>query len=157
MLLNICTVQLETTSLCRFLSVSIFKITQYVCTNITVSDLYSGAHPVGSCYTLQNCIGQHASNRINIRNVDDVITYFDNNQVLARHWLVEYDAKAILSYITTIVHFFPKHIIRLYQIFARKFHRKHIKDSFPTAAPRTIMIRRRYIHPVKESKENQIK
>lgn len=33
------------------------------------------------------------------------MTYFEKNQVLAWNWRVRYDAKAILSYITTVVHF----------------------------------------------------
>lgn len=84
-----------------------------MCTSRTVCDMYCSAHPAGSYSTLQNWIQQHSSNKIYVRNVDDVITYFDNNQVLARNWRVRYDAKAILSYITTVVHFLPKPITNL--------------------------------------------
>lgn len=84
-----------------------------MCTSRTVCDMYCSAHPAGSYSTLQNWIQQHSSNKIYVRNVDDVITYFDNNQVLARNWRVRYDAKAILSYITNVVHFFPKPITNL--------------------------------------------
>lgn len=35
--------------------------------------------------------------------------YFDNNQVLARNWREHFDANAILSAVTTIIHVFPFH------------------------------------------------
>lgn len=81
-------------------SFSLNLLTYYMCTSRTVCDMYCSAHPAGSHSTLQNWIQQHSSNKIYVRNVD-VITYFYNNQVLARNWRVRYDAKAILSYITT--------------------------------------------------------
>lgn len=81
-------------------SFSLNLLTYYMCTSRTVCDMYCSAHPAGSYSTLQNWIQQHSSNKIYVRNVD-VITYFDNNQVLARNGRVRYDAKAILNYITT--------------------------------------------------------
>lgn len=92
-------------------SFSLNLLTYYMCTSRTVCDMYCSAHPAGSHSTLQNWIQQHSSNKIYVRNVDDVITYLDNNQVLARNGRVRYDAKAILSYITTACGtFFPKPI-----------------------------------------------
>lgn len=69
--------------------------------------MYSSAHPARSYTSVLKWIEEHAANPITIPFQHDVITYFDNNQVLARNWRVRYDAKAILSYVTTVVHFFP--------------------------------------------------
>lgn len=55
--------------------------------------------PAESYSTLQNWIHEHSSNKIYARN--------------ARHWRVRYNAEAILSYITTVVHFFPRPITNL--------------------------------------------
>lgn len=37
----------------------------------------------------------------------DVITFFDNNQVMARNWPVRFVSKAALSVVTNIFHIFP--------------------------------------------------
>lgn len=88
-------------------SFSINLLTYYMSNSKTVCNMYSSAHPAGSYTSVLKWIEEHAANPITIPFQHDVITYFDNNQVLARNWRVRYDAKAILSYVTTVVHFFP--------------------------------------------------
>ncbi|XP_061171013.1 uncharacterized protein LOC133201813 [Saccostrea echinata] len=88
-------------------SFSLNLLTYYMSNSKTVCNMYSSAHPAGSYTSVLKWIEEHATTPITIPFQHDVITYFDNNQVLARNWRVRYDAKAILSYVTTVVHFFP--------------------------------------------------
>jgi hypothetical protein len=71
----------------------------YLYNRRTVVDLYSCAHPAGRCTTLLNRIGQREANPVRVAADKDVISYCDNNQVLASNWT--------LRYITRVVHFFP--------------------------------------------------
>jgi hypothetical protein len=34
----------------------------------------------------------------------DLITYFDNNQVMARNWKIRFDSKAMFNVITSVMH-----------------------------------------------------
>ncbi|XP_062577048.1 uncharacterized protein LOC134238946 [Saccostrea cucullata] len=86
-------------------SFSLNLLSYYVSSSKTVCNLYSSAHPSGSYSSVLNWIEQHSQSSIDVPFHNDIITYFDNNQVLARNWRVRYDAKAILSTITTVVHF----------------------------------------------------
>lgn len=62
-----------------------------------------------SCGPILNWISENSKHSVHVPPNNDVITYFDNNQVLARNWRVHFDAKAILSAIITIIHAFPFH------------------------------------------------
>ncbi|XP_062568018.1 uncharacterized protein LOC134230270 [Saccostrea cucullata] len=73
----------------------------------SVCTLNSVAGPAASYRTLLSWIEDQACDPVAVDEKADTITYFDNNQILARSWRVNYDNKAILSAITTIVHFFP--------------------------------------------------
>ncbi|XP_062620908.1 uncharacterized protein LOC134282522 [Saccostrea cucullata] len=88
-------------------SFSLNLLTYYMSNSKTVCNMYSSAHPAGSYSSVLKWIEDHATTPISVPFQHDLISYFDNNQVLARNWRVRYDAKAILSYVTTVVHFFP--------------------------------------------------
>lgn len=62
-----------------------------------------------SCGPILNWISENSKHSVHVPPNNDVITYFDNNQVLARNWRVHFDAKAILSAIITTIHAFPFH------------------------------------------------
>lgn len=104
LLLKICT--LISSNIILPFSFCLNLLTYYMSNSKTVCNMYSSAHPAGS-YTSVLKLIEHAANPITIPFQHDVITYLDNNQVLARNWKVRYDTKAILSYVTTVVHFFP--------------------------------------------------
>ncbi|XP_062577384.1 uncharacterized protein LOC134239238 [Saccostrea cucullata] len=87
-------------------SFSVNLLIYYISNSKTVCNHYSAAHPAGSYSSLINWIEEHSTLPIIIPSKHDIITFFDNNQVLARNWRVRYDAKAILSVITTIIHIF---------------------------------------------------
>jgi hypothetical protein len=76
-------------------------------TNKNVCALNSACGPAGSYGTIVNWISYNSKECVHVPDKNDVLTFFDNNQVLARIWRVHYDAKAILSAITTVVHIFP--------------------------------------------------
>ena len=44
------------------------------------------------------------SEKVMCPKYNDVISYFDNNQILAHNWRVRYNAKAMLSIITSVIH-----------------------------------------------------
>ncbi|XP_069103763.1 uncharacterized protein [Argopecten irradians] len=63
--------------------------------------------PSGSYSSLLNWIKSYSTIPVACPHTSDIVTYFDNNQVLSRNWRVRYDAKAKLSVITNIIHILP--------------------------------------------------
>jgi len=72
-----------------------------------VCDINAAASPSGCYYTVLNWIKEASAQPIVIPPEGDVITCFDNNQVMARNWRVRFDSKAALSVVTNILHIFP--------------------------------------------------
>ena len=76
----------------------------FVCGSKTVVNFLSSVLP-GGCYTsIRNWFSSITTNKIVCPKNKDLVTFFDNNQVLARNWRVRYDSKAKLSVITSVIH-----------------------------------------------------
>ena len=83
----------------------IFNIVSYfICGSKLTSSTLSAFTPSGSYTTLKNWLQGQMSNLCSLPSLNDIITYFDNNQVLSRNWRVRYDAKVRLSVITSVIH-----------------------------------------------------
>ena len=67
------------------------------------SSATSGGYTTLQCWITSRT--QTPSSRPSQEN--DLVTFFDNNQVLARNWRVVYDYKSKASAITTIIHIRP--------------------------------------------------
>ena len=83
----------------------IFNIVSYfICGSKITSSVLSAFTPSGSYYTLKNWLHGQMLNLCSLPSAADIVTYFDNNQVLSRNWRVRYDAKVRLSVITSVIH-----------------------------------------------------
>lgn len=75
--------------------------------------------PSGSYTTVQNWISEQSKDAIECPQNADVVTFFDNNQVLEKKWKVEVNYKGKASVVTTMVHIIPdiesniQHILEL--------------------------------------------
>lgn len=61
-------------------------LTYYKLNSKTICNMYSSDYHAGSYTYVLKRIEEHPANPITIPFQHDVITYFDNNQVLARNW-----------------------------------------------------------------------
>lgn len=82
-------------------------ITYFVTGSKLACDINASCSPAGSYTTVLNWIREASSSRIEVENETDVVTFFDNNQVMARNWRVNFDSKASVSVITNFLHLFP--------------------------------------------------
>ncbi|XP_052086773.1 uncharacterized protein LOC127724024, partial [Mytilus californianus] len=69
--------------------------------------LNSIGHPSGSYTTVNNWIKEYSKEALQCPNDVDVVTFFDNNQVLQRKWRVISDFKSESSVITNLIHVLP--------------------------------------------------
>jgi hypothetical protein len=83
-------------------------LTYFVSGSKTACTINSSTYPSGCYTTVLNWAKHQADVPIIVPGESDVITYFDNNQVLARNWRVRYDAKAMLGVVTSLIHIIPK-------------------------------------------------
>ena len=86
----------------------------FICGSKTLVSLLSSACPSVSFTSVLNWFKERTPTPLIYSEHSDVITYFDNNQVLARNWHVRYNAKALVSVITSVIHIVPN-IISHYQ------------------------------------------
>ena len=70
----------------------------------TIISYLSSISPAGCYTTVLNWFKHKTSEEVVYPKNNDVITYFDNNQIIARNWRVRYNAKAMLSIITSVIH-----------------------------------------------------
>ena len=77
-------------------------------TLLAESDISSSLSPYGSYTTTKSWINNQSNIPIVCPENIDVVSYFDNNQVLARNWRVKFDAKAQVSVTTTLLHISPQ-------------------------------------------------
>jgi len=82
----------------------------------TVSEFNNAVSPCGSYSTIMNWINERSSAKNVLPPENDVITFFDNNQVLARNWRVTFDYKSTASVITNVLHIFPNCATNLQRI-----------------------------------------
>ena len=79
-------------------------ILYFVSGSKTIISYLSSISPAG-CYTsVLKWFKDKTSKEVVCPADNDVNTFFDNNQVLARNWRVRYNAKAMLSVITSVIH-----------------------------------------------------
>ena len=75
----------------------------------TTACVLSALSPSGSYYTMKNWFKGQLSNICKLP-ANDIITFFDNNQVLSRNWRVRFDAKVKLSVITSVIHILTRNV-----------------------------------------------
>ena len=68
--------------------------------------------PTGCYTTVMNWFKEKTSTEVLCPSENDVITYVDNSQILARNWRVRFSAKALLSVITSVIHIHQKEVSR---------------------------------------------
>ncbi|XP_062613499.1 uncharacterized protein LOC134275243 [Saccostrea cucullata] len=106
---------LVTSNLILPLTFSKNLLSYYFSGSRSICTMNSIASPGGSYQSIVSWIAQQGGDPITISGVEDVLTFFDNNQILTRRWRVNYDNKTILSAITTVVHLFPHNLSYLQQ------------------------------------------
>ena len=79
-------------------------IMYFVCGSKVVVNFLSSLTPSGSYTSVRNWFKCTTTDEISCPKNTDIVTFFDNNQVLARNWRIRYDSKAMLSVITSVVH-----------------------------------------------------
>ncbi|XP_046346471.2 uncharacterized protein LOC124127059 [Haliotis rufescens] len=89
------------------LSFAMNLLLYYVTGSKVACNLSAKTSPSGSYQTILKWINEQAAVPVKCPTAGDIITFFDNNQVLARNWRVRYDAKAMVSVVTTLLHIFP--------------------------------------------------
>ena len=67
-------------------------------------------------WPLYNFKENYFSNKCLCPSGKDIISFFDNSQVLARNWRVRFNSKAMVSVITTLIHISPSVRTRLQYI-----------------------------------------
>ena len=82
----------------------IFNIVSYFICGGKLTSTLSAFTPSGSYSTVKYWLQGQMSYLFSIPLLNDIITYFDNNQVLSRNWRVRYDAKVRLSFIHSVIH-----------------------------------------------------
>ena len=82
-------------------------ITYFFSGSKTTACILSALSPSGSYYTMKNWFKGQLRNICKLPS-NDIITFFDNNQVLSRNWRVRFDAKVKLSVITSVLHIITK-------------------------------------------------
>ena len=68
-----------------------------------VVSLFNSCRPAGSYFSLKKWLAKIGAIPIHLHEIkdNDSITFFDNSQVLARNWRVNYNYKSKASVITT--------------------------------------------------------
>ncbi|XP_062603684.1 uncharacterized protein LOC134265484 [Saccostrea cucullata] len=79
----------------------------YITGSKSALTLSTKGSPSGSYTTVQNWIADQGKQKIQCPQHADVVTFFDNNQVLEKKWKVEVNYKSSSSVITTTVHIVP--------------------------------------------------
>ena len=69
--------------------------------------MISSVTPSGCYNTIINWLKEQSTIYIPPPSNIDIVTFFDNNQILARNWNVRYKSKALVSVITTTIHLIP--------------------------------------------------
>ena len=78
-------------------------IMYFVCGSKIVVNFLSSLSPA-DCYTsVRNLFRAITTDKIVCPSNTDLITFFNNNQVLSRNWRVRYNSKAMLSVITSVI------------------------------------------------------
>ena len=76
-------------------------------------DLNNSVSPSGSYTSIRKWMKDKSSDPVKPPKNGDLITFFDNNQVLCRNWRVTYNYKCKVSVITTVLHIVPSPETRL--------------------------------------------
>ncbi|KAJ8322266.1 LOW QUALITY PROTEIN: hypothetical protein KUTeg_000737 [Tegillarca granosa] len=82
-------------------------LTYYITGSKNACVLNSSGSPAGSYTTISKWINNQSIEPLSCPENPDVITFFDNNQVLERKWRVKYNFKSSTSVLTTVVHIIP--------------------------------------------------
>ena len=82
----------------------------------TVVNILSCLTPSGHYTILRKWFENYFSNKCLCPSGRDIISFFDNSQVLARNWRVRFNSKAMVSVITTLIHISPSVRTRLQYI-----------------------------------------
>ena len=77
-------------------------VAYFICGSRTLISFLSSVTPSGCYKTVLNWFKDKTSCKVQCEPNGDIITYFDNSQILARNWRVRYDAKALISIITSM-------------------------------------------------------
>jgi hypothetical protein len=73
----------------------------------SVIELRSKYSPSGSYTTIMIFFNKNKTVEKMPESDNDCLTFFDNNQIMARNWNVSYNWKPLVSVITTMVALFP--------------------------------------------------
>ncbi|XP_062608370.1 uncharacterized protein LOC134270197 [Saccostrea cucullata] len=103
----------------------------------------SAATPSGSYTSILNWLKANSQEKIKIPDNSDVISFFDNNQVIGRKWRVKNDFKAESSVITSVAHMQPRSDIQRNMELApskwQSFHVQAKKDSLEKLKAQEIL------------------
>ena len=89
------------------LAFAINLVGYYLSGSKIICSLNNSTSPAGSYPTLRSWINLQREAPLNAPQNGDIITFFDNNQILSRNWRVNYDHKCKVSVITTVIHIVP--------------------------------------------------
>ena len=89
------------------LSFSINLISYYISESKIICSLNNSTSPAGSYPTIRNWISKQNEQPLKSPESCDILTFFDNNQIISRNWRVNYDHKCKVSAITTLIHIVP--------------------------------------------------
>lgn len=68
-------------------------LSYYFSESKAICTMNSVAGPGGSYQSVLSWIAQQGADPVCISEIEDLITFFDNNQILTRRWRVNYDKK----------------------------------------------------------------
>ncbi|XP_062590242.1 uncharacterized protein LOC134251838 [Saccostrea cucullata] len=108
----------------------------------------SAASPSGSYTSILNWLKANSQEKIKIPDNSDVISFFDNNQVIGRKWRVKNDFKAESSVITSVAHMQPRSDIqRNIELAPSKWQSFHVqakKDSLEKLKAQEILFEKEF-------------
>ncbi|XP_078336984.1 uncharacterized protein LOC144626577 [Crassostrea virginica] len=86
---------------------AVFNCSYYITGSKSALTLATKGSPCWSYTTIQSWIADQGKEEIHCPQDPDVVTFFDNNQVLEKKWKVEVNYKSRASVIITLIHIIP--------------------------------------------------
>ena len=89
------------------LNFSLNLISYFISGSRNIVELGSRYSPAGSYKFVTEYLRKNSSESLELPPKTDVAVFFDNNQIMARNWNVQYNSKALISVITTMISLVP--------------------------------------------------